>query len=228
MARISVVTVCYNAANAIEETIKNVLSFQNNVDYIIIDGKSTDGTVEIIRKYERQLKFWVSEPDKGIYDAMNKGWEKVDVNSFVLFMGAGDKILSLPPASELDPAYIYYGDATPGNDKIFVGKQDVRLKFGNTLHHQSLLIPKSLNVAPPFNTSYKVYADFDFNQRLLKRNIKYIKLNDLRSYFSPDGFSQHHKTFEWFFIIKSNFGLFYAMVGFIYFYFQQLKSVIKR
>ena len=228
MPRISVVTVCYNAANAIEETIKSVLSFRDNVDYIIIDGNSTDSTVDIIRKYETQLKFWVSEPDKGIYDAMNKGWEKADINSFVLFMGAGDKIMSLPAAAELDLANIYYGDATPGDNKIFVAKQDVRLKFGNTLHHQSLLIPKRLNVSPPFNIAYKVYADFDFNQRLLKKKIGFIKLNDLRSYYSPDGFSQHHKTFEWFYIVKSNFGLFYAMVGFIYFYFQQLKSVIKR
>jgi glycosyltransferase involved in cell wall biosynthesis len=228
MPKISVVTVCYNAAAEIEETIKNVLSFQNrDIDFIIIDGGSTDGTVDVIKKHQQNLKFWISEPDKGIYDAMNKGWQQADLHSFVIYLGAGDKLLSLPDAKELDLANIYYGDASPGEGQLFVGKKDFRLKFGNTLHHQSLLIPKRLNVDPPFNTTYKVYADFDFNQRLLKRNINYIKRSDLKSYFLPDGFSQHHATFEWFFIIKSNFGILYAIVGFAYFYFQELKKIMR-
>ena len=72
--KFTVITVCFNAAKTIERTIKSVLN-QNykDLEYIIIDGKSTDGTLNIIKKYEVAVDKWISEPDKGIYDAMNKG-----------------------------------------------------------------------------------------------------------------------------------------------------------
>lgn len=75
--KISIVTPVYNQVGLIESTITSVLS-QNypNLEYIIIDGGSTDGTVDIIKKYENQLAYWCSEPDKGMYDAIRKGFEK--------------------------------------------------------------------------------------------------------------------------------------------------------
>lgn len=74
MLKISIITVSYNAAKTIEHTIRSVVNqTYENIEYIIIDGGSTDGTVDIIKKYEDKIAYWVSEPDKGIYDAMNKG-----------------------------------------------------------------------------------------------------------------------------------------------------------
>ena len=70
----SIITITYNAVRLVEQTLLNVLSQSYpNIEYIVIDGGSTDGTVDIIRRYESGLAYWVSEPDKGIYDAMNKG-----------------------------------------------------------------------------------------------------------------------------------------------------------
>lgn len=87
---ISIVTVSYNAAATIEQTILSVINqTYRNIEYIIIDGGSTDGTVEIIKKYANKLAYWVSEPDKGIYDAMNKGIQKAK-GEWINFMNAGD------------------------------------------------------------------------------------------------------------------------------------------
>jgi glycosyltransferase involved in cell wall biosynthesis len=88
--KISVITICYNAVDLIEKTILSVLhQSYDNIEYIIIDGNSTDGTVDIIQKYANQLAYWISEPDGGIFDAMNKGLDHA-TGEWVNFMNAGD------------------------------------------------------------------------------------------------------------------------------------------
>lgn len=86
MLKISIVTACYNAEDTIEQTILSVLEQDYpSIEYILIDGGSTDGTVDIIRKYESKLAYWISEPDKGLYDALGKGFERVtgDVCAYI-------------------------------------------------------------------------------------------------------------------------------------------------
>lgn len=92
--KISVVTVCYNAVAEIEATMLSVLNqTHTDVEYIVIDGGSTDGTVDIIRRYASRLAYWVSEPDGGIYDAMNKGISHA-TGLYINFMNAGDRFAS--------------------------------------------------------------------------------------------------------------------------------------
>lgn len=88
--RISIITVSYNSAGTIERTIKSVIQQDyGDVEYIVIDGGSTDGTVDVIRKYEKKIFFWLSEPDEGIYDAMNKGIRRA-TGEIIAFLNSDD------------------------------------------------------------------------------------------------------------------------------------------
>ncbi|MDE5848632.1 MAG: glycosyltransferase [Muribaculaceae bacterium] len=115
--KITVVTVCYNAATLIEETIKSVLSqTHEDLEYIVIDGKSTDGTMETVSKYADRITKIISEPDKGIYDAMNKGIS-LATGEYINFMNAGDTFSSPDAVKEvacrINPdSDVAYGDST--------------------------------------------------------------------------------------------------------------------
>ncbi|NBB79906.1 MAG: glycosyltransferase [Verrucomicrobia bacterium] len=102
--KISIVTPCFNSAAYIEETIQSVLSQSyDNLEYIIVDGGSTDGTVDIIRKYEKHLTAWISEPDEGMYDAVNKGFDRASGDIYC-WINADDTLL--PEAlSTIDKAF---------------------------------------------------------------------------------------------------------------------------
>jgi len=225
---ISVITVVYNRASVIESTIQSVIDQPyKNLEYIIIDGGSLDGTVDIIKKYNHKLTFWVSEPDKGIYDAMNKGWKKASDNAYVLFIGAGDKIIQLPDLSSYTKAAIIYGNVQIGNNRIFPATSDIRLRLGNTLHHQALLIKKSIHPLPPFSLEYPTYADFDFNQRLLKAGNKPIKDNSFLSYAMEGGVSEQFKRNEALRIVKKNYGSFWVFIAKFYYGIQKIYYPIK-
>lgn len=231
---ISVVMVCLNNDKYLEQTIQSVINqTYENIEYIIIDGGSTDSTLDIIRKYDHILDYWVSEPDEGIYDAMNKGWLVANDTSFVLFLGAGDRILKLPlDIEKFGMCHVIFGKVDLGGGKFFDSRADIRLKLGNTLHHQALLINKSLNPEPPFNTKYKIYADFDFNQRLLKQGIKFVHSDNFISYFMPSGVTSRACAKELLkesaSVVRKNFGMFWAILAVLYFLYQEIKSGFNR
>lgn len=100
--KISIITVTYNCAPIIEETVQSVLAqTYPNIEYIIIDGLSSDGTIDIIKKYEHNLAYWNSEKDTGIYSAMNKGLQRA-TGSWVFFQNAGDVFYSNSVLCDID------------------------------------------------------------------------------------------------------------------------------
>lgn len=182
--KITVVTVCYNAVDTIEKTMLSVINqTYPNIEYIIIDGASTDGTVEVLKKYESHISKWVSEPDKGIYDAMNKGI-KLATGDYVNFMNAGDvfvdeSVLSkiancISPASD-----ILFGDIIVGkNGNYYIEKaNEGEIKKTKSVsmgfNHQASFVCTDLARNHPFNLNYKLAADFNMMKALYHQGAKF-------------------------------------------------------
>jgi glycosyltransferase involved in cell wall biosynthesis len=215
-ARISVITVVLNAASHLEATIESVIEKKATVDldYLIIDGGSTDGSVDIIRSYADQISYWVSERDSGIYDAMNKGWAAASDDSYILFLGAGDRLISLPDnMARYNRNDVVYGKVLMGRETVFMSRDGFHLKLYNSLHHQALLVNKGCHPAGPFNTVYNIYADFDFNQRLMKSGACFIYSPQLIAYAHPGGLSYKKNFSESLRIIRKNYGYLWMLLA---------------
>ena len=215
-AKITVLTAVLNQADALRETIRSVCDQSYpNLDFFVVDGGSADGTLDVIRSREKQLSGWISEIDEGIYDAMNKGWSMAGDDSYVLFLGAGDCLLDLPkelPVPGRSP-YIYYGRGMLDGGREFVSHANWRLKLYNALHHQALLIPKRLHPEPPFDTCFRLYADFDFNQRLMKMGVPFRFISGLSAYASPGGMTASTDIIEMTDIVRKNYGIFWWLLS---------------
>lgn len=231
MNRISVVTVVKNGAANLEETILSVIEKKRTteIDYLVIDGASTDGTTDIIKKYADQIFYWVSEKDKGIYDAMNKGWAAAAADSFILFLGAGDRIISFPDTMNcFRQNDVVYGSVRMGKKSVFKSRADFHLNIYNSLHHQALLVNKALHSAPPFNCCYQVYADFDFNQRLKKNGANFVSSPDFIGYAHPGGVSDRQHFSESLSIVSVNYGYLWSALAFTGYCAMKLFPFLKR
>jgi glycosyltransferase involved in cell wall biosynthesis len=225
---VTIITVVFNSEKYLESTIQSVFNMDyQNIEYIIIDGGSTDGTVDVIKKYQARINYWVSETDRGIYDAMNKGWAVAKDNSYILFLGAGDRIEELPDLSKYIGCTGIFGNVSLGDDRIYRSTGNFRIKLGNTLHHQALLIHKSIHLSPPFDLNYKAYADYDFNARLYNQGIKFIFDNSFRAYALPGGLTEKFHTEESRTIIRRNFGVFWELMAIIYYGYQSIRYGFK-
>jgi glycosyltransferase involved in cell wall biosynthesis len=216
---VSIITVVYNGIQGIEETILSVKNhLRKDVQYIIIDGGSTDGTVEIIAKYKSILDCWVSEPDKGIYDALNKGIDLAKGHFFYV-LNVGDTVIDFPYPELLEArrnhADVVLFDVLFSDGRVFKSVIDYRTRFGNTIHHQGAFYRRELNVI--YNLAYKVYSDFDVNQKLFLQRKKFIRYDKLISRHSLDGVSNNRQYIsEYFSVINKNFGFIWTFVGFLY------------
>src|SRR3569833_2200551 len=165
--KVSVITVCYNASLNIELTVNSVLNQDYpNIEYIIIDGGSTDGTVEIIKKYETKISKWLSEPDKGIYDAMNKGI-KIATGDRIYFLGAGDELLNVMDKVVdyfKNPDCIYYGNVYIKDlSIIYDGKFPAHKLAVNNISHQAIFYPADVFKKYQYDTRYEYLADHHLN-----------------------------------------------------------------
>ena len=129
---ISIITVVFNGDEYIEQTINSVISQSyDNVEYIIIDGGSTDKTLDIIKKYENQIDYWVSESDRGIYDAMNKGTSLAN-GEWLNFMNAGDWFYS-------KDIFLLIADSNTSDANFIYGNHESRYPTTQAIHKAGLL-----------------------------------------------------------------------------------------
>lgn len=199
--KITVVTVTYNAEQYLEQTIKSVIEQDYcNIEYIIIDGASTDGTIEIIKKYEEHIDYWVSESDNGIYDAMNKGID-VATGEWINFMNAGDSFceketLSNVFSSETIKYDLIFGDNLYLTNSNSFYKKAIGLDgiFNSTpCCHQSLFCKTAVAKEIKFDISYKFISDHDFMLKAYTSNNKFKYLEFPIAKYRAGGFYENNR-----------------------------------
>ena len=240
---VSIITVVYNSERFIEKTIKSIINqTYPNVEYLIVDGASTDGTVEIIKKYEKYISKWISEKDNGLYDAMNKAI-KIASGDYLWFINSGDEIYTENILTEIFSQLDNLPDVVYGETEIinFKGRPvGMRrhstpekltwksMRFGMKVCHQSILVKKAL--VEPYQLHFKYSSDFEWVIRVLKKSKSIQNSKLILSKFMEGGLTKQSivpSLKERFNIMKRYYGLIptlfnhcYLAVKMLFYYFK--------
>jgi len=192
LPKINIIIVTYNAAATLQKCLDSIYSQQYPaIDIIIVDGKSTDGTVPIIQNNATKIKFWISEKDQGIYDAMNKALGHI-TGEWVYFLGADDELFSefSAMAYELkDSSNIYYGSVL-SNGKKQSGELSPYYMAKGGIYHQAIIYPRAVFEKYSFNTRYKIVADNVLNMQCYDDGaFKFVYKDHIIAYFNHTGVS---------------------------------------
>ena len=195
---VSVITVTYNAEKYLEETIQSVITqTYNNVEYLIIDGGSTDNTLDIIKQHQDRIRYWVSEPDEGIYDAMNKGIS-ASQGSWILFLGSDDYLFQDSTIEKVinsisNDEIVIHGNVVLDNGIKILSRISNRTIFSNTLHHQSAFYHRKLFTNFRYDTLSKVYSDYELNLIIYLNKYRTQYINEVISFCRLGGVSDINK-----------------------------------
>lgn len=230
---ISIITCVYNNKNFIEKTILSIISqTYENIEYIIVDGNSTDGTCEIIKQYEDKIDYWVSEPDSGVYDAMNKGIN-LATGDYLLYINSGDEIYSPDTIRKVFKdnnlsADIYYGESLyiGLNGKALGLRSKVtphqlpeslnwkQFSMGMVVCHQSFIVKKK--IVSKYDLRFRCSSDIDWEIKCIKNSNQIINTHLVLSRFLIGGLSKKfHLTSltERYHLLKRHFGTFSNLVN---------------
>jgi glycosyltransferase involved in cell wall biosynthesis len=205
--KISVIIVVFNGARTLPQAIESVLrQTYKNVELIVVDGGSTDGTLDILRKYESNNFIWKSEPDKGIYDAMNKGIMMAH-GEWLHFLGADDTLINDKVLENVFNNESHVGiDFLYGNvyflslKKVYDGPFDEDKILFKNICHQSIFYKKFIHEKMGYyNMEYKLFADWDFNIRcFLNSEIKRKYIDVVVANFAEGGLSKDNNDLPFF------------------------------
>lgn len=211
--KISIITVCYNSFNCIEKTIKSVMQqTYKNIEYIIIDGGSTDGTIEIINRYKGNIDVLISEKDSGIYDAFNKGVRNSS-GDLITFLNSGDYYLKdycSTAISHFESSCSFIcSNVLYFNSKNFseiVKPLYPNVKLGKPpFLHPALMVRRDLfDEIGYFNLKFRTFSDYDWMLRLVERNITGQYFNFTKVCFELDGVSSRSLVKEYIEVLIGN------------------------
>ena len=193
--KISIIIAVLNQKQHLKKAIESVIN-QDFTDYelIIIDGKSTDGTLDIIRKYESKIVYWESSKDKNVYDAMNKAIAKTN-GDWLYFLGADDELCKTTFqnifANNLEECHLVFGNIKYQNNLLFKGNFSNKLFLKNSIHHQGAIYHKRCFYGRNFNCNYSVLADYDLNLNLFLENKNAIYFDVDFAICGNDGISKN-------------------------------------
>ena len=200
MKKLSIITINYNNLLGLKRTVSSVLKsinmHSNAVEYIIIDGKSNDGSVLFLKKNRQKFNKLIIEKDDGIYDAINKGI-RLAVGEYVLLMNSGDELRNgvlkdvLPKLKKSD---IYYGDVNIiSKGKKYLYKTDhIQLSHRMSISHQGTFVSSKLYDSQMYDTSFKLSADFAYFNKCLRLKKQFVKLDLVVADFESGGRSDTH------------------------------------
>lgn len=202
--KISVITVAFNAEKHIGRTIESVIGQSyEHVEYIIIDGKSTDSTLEVIAAY-KGVDQLISEADSGLYDAMNKGL-KLATGDYVWFLNSGDQVFCADTMEKMVaglkgmPDIIYGGTMIIDEQEKEIGDRRLKppdklswrsFRQGMVVCHQSIIVKREL--APQYNVEYRLSADIDWAIRASKAAALIHNSDLILSRFLEGGLTEHN------------------------------------
>lgn len=206
MKKLSIITINYNDEKGLRKTLESVAGqTYQDFEYLVIDGGSSDGSKALIDSYQNRIDYWVSERDKGIYNAMNKGILAAK-SDFVIFMNSGDVFYNenvlQTVVDQLTDAYdIYYGDCyriTPNAQKRWSFPEKLSFSFfhSSSLSHQSAFIRRKLfHDFFLYSEDFKIVSDWEFFiYAICKMNVPYKHLNAIISNFDFTGISSNKKN----------------------------------
>lgn len=210
MNTVSIITVTYNAASYLAETIESVIKqTYPHIEYIVIDGGSSDNTVDIIGKYSNHIAYWISEPDNGLYDAMNKGIEKA-TGDWVFFINAGDVFTTNKVLSSIfdnqcyDNVDIIYGNAIESSSRGFQQKKGriVSLNMPPEYRHGASFVRSTVHKLNKFDLTKKVILKYSLDYHciysMFKKGyiFKYIDIDVI--VYDQEGISNHPLKSKWY------------------------------
>ncbi len=202
LPKVSVITVVFNGETTIERTIKSVVSqTYPNLEYLIVDGGSSDGTNAVVQKYIDKISAFISEPDKGLYDAMNKGMVQA-TGDYFWFINSGDEIVGSDTLAEVfksnSLADIFYGETVIVNeDGMELGLRRLSppakltwkdLKRGMLVSHQSVIVHR--RICGSYNLKYRFSADYDWLLSALRKSNRVINTQMVLSRFLDGGLTK--------------------------------------
>lgn len=227
--KVSIITVVYNGVSSLKKTMDSVFSQSwNDIEYIIIDGGSTDGTYDIIKQSEDKLAYWCSEPDKGVYDAMNKGIKKA-TGDWICFLNSGD-IFTYDNSLELmlneasDDIDVLYANSIElsevVNKKIEASDNIDKMQYYPLYRHGSSLVRTELQRRFLFDLSKSDvlgYAlDWDMIYKMYRTGCKFKKINVYMESYQKEGLSNHQYRSRWYNYLVTSEGKF-DLLKFLYF-----------